>query len=146
MTLASLYLWSSSAANSYIQPNFVLHRLQETSRTQCRPVSMILSAGSLKLQIYSKMHGGMRDKKKIPNLEGYLLLLLASTALINSSKKPRWSTGDRQWLEDFRVFIEWWSRVLKGERKLSNKFEIFCVHITIKKSYLVVFNANQKGF
>ena len=89
MTLASLYLWSSSAANSYIQPNFVLHRLQETSRTQCRPVSMILSAGSLKLQIYSKMHGGMRDKKN-PNLrEGYLLLLLASAALINSSKKPR---------------------------------------------------------
>lgn len=133
MTLASLYLWSSSAANSYIQPNFVLHRLQETSRTQCRPVSMILSAGSLKLQIYSKMHGGMRDKK-IPNLEGYLLLLLASAALINSSKKPRWSTGDRQWLEDFRVFIECWSRVLKGERKLtSTKIELFCVHITTKK-------------
>uniref|UniRef100_A0A915IM55 Uncharacterized protein n=1 Tax=Romanomermis culicivorax TaxID=13658 RepID=A0A915IM55_ROMCU len=33
MTRPSLYLCVSSVANSYIQPNFVLHFLHETSRT-----------------------------------------------------------------------------------------------------------------
>ena len=41
IVLASLYLWVSSVANSYIQPNLFWHFLQWTSRTQWSPVNII---------------------------------------------------------------------------------------------------------
>ena len=43
----SLYLWLSSVANSYIQPNFSSQFLQNTSLTMCLPVIIMRSCTSL---------------------------------------------------------------------------------------------------